>query len=836
MKHGKHLRKKENRAGRSVWHRCLAVLLSAAMLAGVMIPSAAGAGLGANVEFSAKIVKDTGDTAEAIQSVDSGDSFFLALDYKFSSSPDGVSYGGAAIAIQLPEYVKVDLAGSVVTSDFKQPEVAEVTLPGGQVIQRVTIPCQDRIDQGRAGIIYLKCYFENMVTPDQTVGSFNSILFTGTLTDGSGNTEKLDQRIDPVSITSMADQQWNIQKTVTDPAPAGEEIPVVTKQDGYYYVTYQIAVTDPVENMNRYGRLNCEEFSVTDTLPAADRENGGAQLVSVGYLDRSSQFQPLAEGDGYTKETNADGSLKSLTFQYVNTFDQSMVTEGQVRVPNGSLLPTTYQVTVKFDAAAYQIPTNVPFVRAVLDNQAQVSYKPLAKDAVVKDSSAKVQVGDVEDKTTPVELIVEKTLTIQGDGLAVSDNTFVLNGEKQAVYGSAQFTLYSDPECTQVAKDIDGSEEAGAGRLLDGTGRVKFSNLRYGTYYLKETQTPDGFTGVGEAIQVTLNQDGTVTAGGKTLQKGEALTVDNTTDENGPGYAAFWKKGMGSGENTEKFLPGVSFRLTNNADASKVYTAVSGSDGLVLFEGIPAGEYTLQETGVPEGGEYEVSDKTYTVTVKGNQVNYPDGLQKDGNKPYILNQSEKGILKITKVDSTDRGVTLPDAEFALYGPYTSESAVPENPDEGDLAAELVTGADGTAASEPLETGWYLLRETKAPDTYAIMQRDTRVQITSNHTAALQIENAQRGALQIIKYGQLTLGSVATESRVPLAGAVFGVYTDPDCKTLAKDSNGNDARVTTRVSGNEPDTPAITLDPGTYYVQEISAPSGYQREYHSYSCH
>ena len=35
MKHGKHLRKKENRAGRSVWHRCLAVLLSAAMLAGV---------------------------------------------------------------------------------------------------------------------------------------------------------------------------------------------------------------------------------------------------------------------------------------------------------------------------------------------------------------------------------------------------------------------------------------------------------------------------------------------------------------------------------------------------------------------------------------------------------------------------------------------------------------------------------------------------------------------------------------------------------------------------------------------------------------------------------
>ncbi len=88
-----------------------------------------------------------------------------------------------------------------------------------------------------------------MVTPDQTVGSFNSILFTGTLTDGSGILKSWIKELILSLITAWRDQQWNIQKTVTDPAPAGEEIPVVTKQDGYYYVTYQIAVTDPVENM-----------------------------------------------------------------------------------------------------------------------------------------------------------------------------------------------------------------------------------------------------------------------------------------------------------------------------------------------------------------------------------------------------------------------------------------------------------------------------------------------------------------------------------------------------------------------------------------------------------
>ena len=549
----------------------------------------------------------------------------------------------------------------------------------------------------------------------------------------------------------------------------------------------------------------------------------------MGYIDRSNQLQPLTENSGYTKELNDDGSLKSLAFQYVNTFDQTMVGEGQIRVPDGSLLPTTYQVTVKFDGDAYKIPTNLPFVRAILDNQAQLNYKPLAKDPVAKDSNAKVQVGDVEDKTTPVSLIVEKTLTIQGDNLAVTGNTFVLNGAKQAIYGNAQFTLYSDAACTQIAKDIDGNDGAGAGQLLDGNGRVTFSNLRHGTYYLKETKTPDNFTGSTEAIKVVLNEDGTLTVGGKTQQQTEPVVVDNTTNGNGPGYVAFWKKGISSSESTEKFLQGATFQLTNKNDNSKVYTAVSAADGLVLFEGIPAGQYTLKETGVPAGSEYEVPSTTYDVTVVGNQVNYPAGLSKDGDKPYILNRSEKGRLKITKVDDTNINVKLPGAEFELYGPYADESAVPTDPDQADLAAELTTGADGTITSEALNTGWYLLREVKAPNTYAIMEKDTKVEITKNTTVPLQIKNAQRGALQIIKYGQLTVGSVVTESRVPLAGAVFGVYTDENCTQLAKDSNGNDARVETRVNGSDPDTPSITLDPGTYYVKEISAPDGYQTD-------
>ena len=97
----------------------------------------------------------------------------------------------------------------------------------------------------------------------------------------------------------------------TDPAPAGEEIPVVTKQDGYYYVTYQIAVTDPVENMNRYGRLNCEEFSVTDTLslihiftrrenkpshPLSMRGRSGVKIMRAGLCSAERASGGLRKG------------------------------------------------------------------------------------------------------------------------------------------------------------------------------------------------------------------------------------------------------------------------------------------------------------------------------------------------------------------------------------------------------------------------------------------------------------------------------------------------------------------------------------------------------------
>lgn len=64
----------------------------------------------------------------------------------------------------------------------------------------------------------------------------------------------------------------------------------------------------------------------------------------------------------------------------------------------------------------------------------------------------------------------------------------------------AQFTLYTDQTCTQsVEVQITGEN-----------GILTFTNLQPGTYYLKETEAPEGYTMLSEVFAVTIDTDGKI--------------------------------------------------------------------------------------------------------------------------------------------------------------------------------------------------------------------------------------------------------------------------------------------------------------------------------------
>ena len=57
----------------------------------------------------------------------------------------------------------------------------------------------------------------------------------------------------------------------------------------------------------------------------------------------------------------------------------------------------------------------------------------------------------------------------------------------------ARFALYTDEACTKAAVDMDAEGRPALEAVSDRNGKVSFDQIRTGTYYMKETQAPEGY-------------------------------------------------------------------------------------------------------------------------------------------------------------------------------------------------------------------------------------------------------------------------------------------------------------------------------------------------------
>ena len=73
----------------------------------------------------------------------------------------------------------------------------------------------------------------------------------------------------------------------------------------------------------------------------------------------------------------------------------------------------------------------------------------------------------------------------------------------------AEFTLYSDVDCTAIAKDRSGSDLVS---VSDTSGKISFANVPANTtYYMKETQEPNDYFPSSDVYRVVLDEQGNVT-------------------------------------------------------------------------------------------------------------------------------------------------------------------------------------------------------------------------------------------------------------------------------------------------------------------------------------
>ena len=319
----------------------------------------------------------------------------------------------------------------------------------------------------------------------------------------------------------------------------------------------------------------------------------------------------------------------------------------------------------------------------------------------------------------------------------------------------------------------------------DAAGSYVFENLRFDVpYTIKEITAPTGYN-------ISL-PDYTFTISGVAAVKDITYVYEDTAIY---GNIQFIKLGV-----QDLPLEGASFTLYDHNNQS-VGTVESGSDGKVLFEHVPYGNYTIRETNPPEG--YLLSTTVLTATVLLNNVTVT------ANPVSLSNQIIKGNVKVTKT-ADDKETLLSGATFTIYAASDTDMTSP--------IAVSVTGKDGIALFTDIPYGIYIVKETIPPAGYMLSTETRAVSVTQDtwtydlgiFTDTL-ISTTPGSVIQIKKVGE--------DGITPLAKATFSLFAASDTAFTVP--------ITATVSGDDGIARFVNIPVGSYVVKETAAPQGYQ---------
>ncbi len=796
---------------------------------GVMTMAEDGSSSGFAVDVSSKVNVDGGKDY-----VEAGEEFQLEIQYSVPtlSADQGKEYTNPTITFSLPKYVSLatDENGKYKIDGKDFVSISELIPGSGNYMITLNGP----LTQNQSRTLTIGLVTENLTTPDNTTLNFSGFTFSAYYLDSNNQSIPGSVQVGASSVSVHAKSDYEIEKSIVS---RDTESDVLYVREGEYYdVTYRITVTD-LDGINRLGRLGFAEngYKVEDIFPANIPQGGGAVSVSDVKIIHGDDPIDLKEGTDYTLTKDGE-TVTGITFLTPDTIREGDNLQQFLEV--GQMTNTTYEYTVRYPYDPYTTEgTQQEITLWIMENKAELVYTLVGEtDEKTKLDTAEFTIGAYEDDVPYADIKAEKKIQIGGAEYTLDENYANL-------YGTVKFTLFTDVSCTDVAYNLDRKPMSDI--EINDSGIAAFNHIRMGTYYIKETSGLTGFENA-PVVKVEIKEDGSVYFDdAPQADVDETIEMVNTAEN--VGILQFTKKGDDAYGNTDQPLGGVTFTLTSQ-DGAHTYTAVSAQSGQVVFHNIPAGEYTLKETDVPEDLQedgYTVSEKEYPVTIEGGKVNEPD--LDSGN--VFKNESPKGLLTIKKLDSEDNANVLSGAVFQVYGPYESENAAEQAasaPDADKLAATLTTGTDGTITSGPLTQGYYVLVETKAPVNYTSGEPQV-VQVTARTTAAYEVENDPQARVRFSKLGE---EDRQTGSRQELEGAVFEIY-DGEGSLLygVKDENGNFTDVSTEANGREKITittdldatgrstsPSVTLAPGNYQYKEVAAPAPYQpdNEFHQFT--
>ena len=334
-------------------------------------------------------------------------------------------------------------------------------------------------------------------------------------------------------------------------------------------------------------------------------------------------------------------------------------------------------------------------------------------------------------------------------------------------------------DSTKQSRAVDINGQTTSLKTTGADGVVRWDNIEYGTYYIRETQAPVGY-------QLDSTPKKVIVETQSDIARFDAM------DDWISGYIKVIKR---STEVNEP-IAGVEFDVLDSAGHVAAHL-VTNTSGEAVSDALEYGDYTVKETACSE--LYIMNTGTFPVSIREHGKTY---------EVSVTDEENYGWIELNKLDELDRH-PIAGVQFEIV--------------LGETVKETVTtDANGYAKSGRLVCGTYTVREKANPTGYVNVLSAESGQVKKLETATLSFKNMPiQGKIRIIKSDELT--------KEKLTGAEFTVTRISGLPSHNGEGNGEVVAVITTDDDGIAETELLTY--GKYQVEETVVPEHFKDKHY-----